>query len=93
MSQAPVANRLTEFESLSVAKTIGTLFELLRSRVNSGVPGTHLARASSWRATSILQMPPFTIARMCGRYTLRTKLNLLLSQFAAELSEGAEARD
>jgi len=27
---------------------------------------------------------------MCGRYTLRTKLNVLLSQFAAELAEGAE---
>ena len=27
---------------------------------------------------------------MCGRYTLRTKLNLLLSQFAAELAEGTE---
>jgi len=24
---------------------------------------------------------------MCGRFTLRTKLNLLLSQFAAELGE------
>src|SRR5687767_9232670 len=29
---------------------------------------------------------------MCGRYTLRTKLNLLLSQFAAELAEGIEER-
>jgi putative SOS response-associated peptidase YedK len=27
---------------------------------------------------------------MCGRYTLRTKLNVLLSQFAAELAEGVE---
>lgn len=27
---------------------------------------------------------------MCGRYTLRTKLNLLLSQFAAELAPGTE---
>lgn len=27
---------------------------------------------------------------MCGRYTLRTKLNLLLSQFAADLAEGSE---
>ena len=27
---------------------------------------------------------------MCGRYTLRTKLNLVLSQFAAELAEGTE---
>lgn len=27
---------------------------------------------------------------MCGRYTLRTKLNLLLSQFAAELADGTE---
>ena len=27
---------------------------------------------------------------MCGRYTLRVKLNLLLSQFAAELAEGTE---
>ena len=27
---------------------------------------------------------------MCGRYTLRTKLNLMLSQFAAELAEGTE---
>ena len=27
---------------------------------------------------------------MCGRYTLRTKLKLLLSQFAAELAEGTE---
>ncbi len=27
---------------------------------------------------------------MCGRYTLRIKLNLLLSQFAAELAEGTE---
>jgi putative SOS response-associated peptidase YedK len=26
---------------------------------------------------------------MCGRFTLRTKLNLLLSEFAAELQEGA----
>jgi len=26
---------------------------------------------------------------MCGRFTLRTKLNLLLSEFAAELKEGA----
>lgn len=30
------------------------------------------------------------LAGMCGRYTLRTKLNLLLSQFASELAEGAE---
>lgn len=28
-------------------------------------------------------------AGMCGRFTLRTKLNLLLDQFAAELVEGA----
>jgi putative SOS response-associated peptidase YedK len=27
---------------------------------------------------------------MCGRYTLRVKLNVLLSQFAAELTEGTE---
>lgn len=27
---------------------------------------------------------------MCGRYTLRTKLNLLLSQFAAEMAENGE---
>jgi hypothetical protein len=27
---------------------------------------------------------------MCGRYTLRVKLNLLLSQFTAELAEGTE---
>ena len=27
---------------------------------------------------------------MCGRYTLRVKLNLLLSQFAAELADGTE---
>ena len=27
---------------------------------------------------------------MCGRYTLRTKLNLLLSQFAADLQDGTE---
>jgi len=27
---------------------------------------------------------------MCGRYTLRTKLNVLLQQFAAELQDGTE---
>jgi putative SOS response-associated peptidase YedK len=27
---------------------------------------------------------------MCGRYSLRVKQNLLLSQFAAELAEGTE---
>jgi len=27
---------------------------------------------------------------MCGRFTLRTKLNLLLSQFAAEMADGVE---
>jgi putative SOS response-associated peptidase YedK len=30
------------------------------------------------------------IDRMCGRYALRTKLNVLLSQFAAELADRAE---
>jgi putative SOS response-associated peptidase YedK len=29
---------------------------------------------------------------MCGRYTLRTKLNVLLQQFAAELTEEFEYR-
>jgi len=27
---------------------------------------------------------------MCGRFTLRTKLNLLLSQFATEMAEAPE---
>ena len=27
---------------------------------------------------------------MCGRFTLRTKLNVLLSQFATEMAEGME---
>jgi putative SOS response-associated peptidase YedK len=36
------------------------------------------------------QWTALRMVRMCGRYTFRTKLNLLLSQFAAELAEGTE---
>ena len=39
------------------------------------------------RTTGSLSRPVYDNQHMCGRYTLRTKLNVLLSQFAAELAE------